>query len=536
MKYRSWRAVIALWPAAPATGHPGGGEYGIERLEMTSPVNENRTTVRRRFPLRFPASLLALLLLATCTPPVIAENTGIVSVSGVRFMLNGVPFFYAGCNNYYQMVYAADPELRPFVEEVQAEAAGLELTVLRTWAFNDGASQWNALQTSPGVYQEYVFEGLDHVLQLADQYGLRLILTLVNNWDDYGGMNQYVAWSGTADDHDDFYSDDSCRSWYKDHVSAILNRVNTLNGRVYREDPTIFAWELANEPRCESDPTGATLEEWIAEMSAHVKSIDATHLVTTGSEGFYGPTGPDHNPNGWMSLLGVDFIPHHAIETIDFACVHAWPDWWGISYEQSMLWMRDHIGDSTEFLNKPVILEEFGKQRPVETRDLFFRGWYDEIYLAAEAGEAAGGSNVWILYHDEYPDYDGFGVYCPDDSSTCDIIAVEAGRMNSLIAAGVQDEVQDTVEQLVARSFPNPFNPAVSIVYTVPAAGPVVLAVHDLSGRRVRTLVDAHRSAGDHVDRWNGTDDTGAALASGVYFYHVETGSRSANGKLLLIR
>jgi len=106
---------------------------------------------------------------------------------------------------------------------------------------------------------------------------------------------------------------------------------------------------------------------------------------------------------------------------------------WGTSYAESMTWVRDHIDDSTDLLGKPVILEEFGRGRPVETRDVYYQGWYDEIYLAAQAGEAAGGSNFWILYHDDYEDYDGFGVYYPEDTSTCAIIAAEAARMNALI-------------------------------------------------------------------------------------------------------
>ena len=51
------------------------------------------------------------------------------------------------------MVYAAEAGLRGYVDEVLEEAAGLGLTVVRTWAFNDGADEWNALQVAPGVYQ-----------------------------------------------------------------------------------------------------------------------------------------------------------------------------------------------------------------------------------------------------------------------------------------------------------------------------------------------------------------------------------------------
>ena len=374
-----------------------------------------------------------LVVFLTLVPFGQAENTGIMAIDGNHFMLHGQPYYYAGTNCYYLMVYAADPGLRGYVDEILEEAAEMGLTVVRTWAFNDGAGQWNALQTSPGAYQEFVFQGLDYVLYKADLLGIRVILPLVNNWDDYGGMNQYVEWSPTASEHDDFYTDSSCRQWYKDHVTQVLNRVNTFNGRTYRTDPTVFAWELANEPRQESDSQGNELQAWIEEMSAYVKTLVALHLLTTGSEGYYGPSGPNHNPVNWFSWVGVDYIRNHTSATIDFACFHAFPDYWGLDYADSMLWAQDHIDDADALLGKPVVFEEFGKYRPLAERDDYFQAWYDEIYNAAAAGDSAGGSSFWILYHDDYSDYDNFGVYYPSDTSTCQIIATEAARIQDLI-------------------------------------------------------------------------------------------------------
>ncbi|MDI5787504.1 cellulase family glycosylhydrolase [Bacillus licheniformis] len=66
----------------------------------------------------------------------------------------------------------------------------------------------------------------------------------------------------------------------------MLNRVNTYNGVKYKDDPAIMAWELANEPRVQSDRTGNTLVEWADEMSEFIKSIDQNHLVAVGDEGF----------------------------------------------------------------------------------------------------------------------------------------------------------------------------------------------------------------------------------------------------------
>jgi len=467
-----------------------------------------------------------------------AGNAGFVQREGVHFILDGRPFHFAGFNNYYQMVFAADPALRPFVDEVQEEAAALGLTVLRTWAFNDGADQWHALQIAPGVYDEAVFRGLDYVLHRADSLGLRVILPLVNNWDDYGGMNQYVEWSLTVDHHDDFYTDANCRAFYRDHAAAMIGRVNTFNGRRYGEDPTIFAWELANEPRCNSDPSGATLQAWIEEMSAHIKSLDPLHMVTTGSEGFYGPAGPDHNPAGWFRWVGVDFVPNHQPETIDFATVHVYPESWGLTYAQSMAWVRDHIQDCAALVGKPVVLEEFGKQLPLATRDLYFQGWYDEIHAGAETGLTSGGSNFWILYHDAYPDYDGFGVYCPAHASTLAIIRAEAERMAALIPpSGARDPAPPPPRaplRLLVR--PNPAPATATVEFALASPERVRLEILDPAGRRVRLLADGPFAAGSHRLTWNGDAGDGLPSAPGAYFCRLRAAGAEAASRLVLLR
>lgn len=356
-----------------------------------------------------------------------------VEVNGLDLEHKDLPFHYAGLNNYYAMVYSAEPNLVYGVDEVLDEAEAMGLSVLRTWAFNDGAAQWNALQTSPGVYDETTFRALDRVVQQAGEHGLHLILTLVNNWDDYGGMNQYVAWSPTASVHDDFYTDGNCKRWYKDHIEALLYRVNTLTGVAYRDDPTILAWELANEARCPADPSGVTLRNWTTEMAGHIKTHDPNHLVTTGSEGFYGIPDGARNPFPWMSNEGVDFLQHHAVADIDFAVIHTWPDIWGMHLSVTRQWILDHLADAGTTLGKPLVVEEFGKVRPEWLRDNFYQEIYDQIFLSADAGGAAAGSHFWHLIHDDYAPFDdGFGVFYPADQSTITIIETEAARIHDL--------------------------------------------------------------------------------------------------------
>jgi len=76
-------------------------------------------------------------------------------------------------------------------------------------------------------------------------------------------------------------------------MSTVLNRTNSITGVKYKDDPTVFSWELANEPRCinASLPTSGTCtadtsSTGASEMSTYAKSIDSNHMVSIGDEGF----------------------------------------------------------------------------------------------------------------------------------------------------------------------------------------------------------------------------------------------------------
>ena len=83
---------------------------------------------------------------------------------------------------------------------------------------------------------------------------------------------------------------------------------------------------------------------------------------------------------------------------------------------------------------------------------------------------------------------------------------------------------------------PNPFNPATTIRFELASPGPVTLAVYDVGGRLVRLLVDHDMEAGRHEAVWDGRAAGGAAAASGVYFYRLETPAFSGTRKMVLLR
>lgn len=71
-----------------------------------------------------------------------------------------------------------------------------------------------------------------------------------------------------------------------------------------REDPTIFAWDLANEPRCEGDPGATILATWIENTAAWVKGLGARQPITVGLEGFFGPSTPGEARVWWWGGVG----------------------------------------------------------------------------------------------------------------------------------------------------------------------------------------------------------------------------------------
>ncbi|CAA0827035.1 Mannan endo-1-4-beta-mannosidase 7, partial [Striga hermonthica] len=159
---------------------------------------------------------------------------------------------------------------------------------------------------------------------------MRLILSLSNNYQDFGGRPQYVSWAKNAGaqtkSDDDFYTNEVVKEYYKRHVQRVLNRINTITGVAYKDDPTIMAWELINEPRCQADYSGDTVNAWVQEMASHVKSIDSKHLLEVGMEGFYGDSFPDRKQYNPGYQVGTDFITTNLIEEIDFTTIHAYPD------------------------------------------------------------------------------------------------------------------------------------------------------------------------------------------------------------------
>jgi hypothetical protein len=102
--------------------------------------------------------------------------------------------------------------------------------------------------------------------------------------------------------------------------------------------------------------------------------------------------------------------------------------------------------------------------------------------------------------------------------------------------AAVEEGLSLPEEFSLSQNYPNPFNPETSISYTLETAGQIDLAIYDVLGRRVQTLVQVNQEAGTYSARWDGRTSTGAEAATGMYIYQLKTATGVASRKMLLVR
>ena len=88
----------------------------------------------------------------------------------------------------------------------------------------------------------------------------------------------------------------------------------------------------------------------------------------------------------------------------------------------------------------------------------------------------------------------------------------------------------------LVQNFPNPFNPATTIAFSLARRGHVVLAIYDVRGALVRTLVNETRTAGDYRIEWDGRNNAGTSVSSGVYFYRLSASGFRSTKKMVLLK
>ncbi len=99
------------------------------------------------------------------------------------------------------------------------------------------------------------------------------------------------------------------------------------------------------------------------------------------------------------------------------------------------------------------------------------------------------------------------------------------------------DPIIPAVDNVItATNYPNPFNPSTTIAFSLPKAGIATVEIYNLKGQKVRSLLHAKLSSGEHKAVWDGTNDDGKTVSSGIYFYRVCCNKQTCTGKMILAK
>jgi hypothetical protein len=227
----------------------------------------------------------ALLLLST--GGVLAADA-FVTRQGSRLLLDGQPFRFVSVNipNYFIVEDPARAGTRAWHRVTAFEQRDAVRTVkrlggqaFRVYCFSveggvnveDDMAHISAAPDGSIRYHEALFQDVDRGLAIAAEEGVRVVIPLVDNWAWFGGHVEWAKLTGSRD----FWTDERARAAYREFLGWLLERRNTVNGRRYKDDPTILAWELGND-------LGKAPPEWVREMAAYLKQHDARHLVMDG--------------------------------------------------------------------------------------------------------------------------------------------------------------------------------------------------------------------------------------------------------------
>ena len=317
---------------------------------------------------------------ASLNASAISSSSSFIRPCGIKFCLDGKPWYSVGTNawNIHRLAGNNIAASKARIKSEIAMHASKGANTLRIFSHSDGSGGYavTPIQPSPGVFNEQALSVLDYTLAVASDHNIHVILTLANFEPFTGGMQWYVdrlVCQGC--DKELFYTNFKAKYAYKKWVSTLANRKNTVNGRIYKADPTVMAFELLNEPHTRDGyeksrglPPGKLAKDWIGEMAKYLKeTVKVEQMVASGEEGYRsdGPT-TGAKGNNWINggLKGVDFVGNVRDTAIDFATVHCYPDNWGFSaseYKEYAYFMRDRstIAHSN---NKPIIMEEYGQR------------------------------------------------------------------------------------------------------------------------------------------------------------------------------
>lgn len=315
--------------------------------------------------------------------------------TGRQLMLNGAPFRFAGANIYWlgTGVTQAGVDYNTQVSSILKVASqdpgnGMSGTVVRahTLGISAGCGDDTCVEPTLGNIPQSstAFSRIDYVLSQAAQDHLHLVIPFVDNWNyGPGGITTWINWRGSSNPSD-FYTNSTIINDFETYIGAILNHKNSITGVLYKNDPTILAWEEGNE-------LNDAPASWIDTIAKYIKSQDSNHLVAFGAQ-----AGLQRN-----NSLGV--------ASIDIEDAHYYP-----------MNTSQMVSDATTTYQsgKVYYIGEFGWNQG----DL--AGYLSTIAASnGSQGYLVSGDTYWSLFPKGVDHNDGFTLHFPgDDASMTDSI------------------------------------------------------------------------------------------------------------------
>jgi hypothetical protein len=171
-----------------------------------------------------------------------------------------------------------------------------------------------------------------------------------------------------------------------------------------------------------------------------------------------------------------------------------------------------------------------------------------DVYRVVSPDPSGAGEGDWLLGYTFAGSNGRFEFYLPSGPAMPIILTAVAsdaeGNSSEFSVNGYSPDatlVEDSEELLpldfsLSQNYPNPFNATTRIVFSLPRKAEATLAVYNVLGQQVRTLTEGVFSAGEHEAVWDGTDESGAEVASGVYFYRLVSETQRIARKMVLLK
>ena len=231
----------------------------------------------------------------TTTNP--ADSMKLVTRQGDKLMIGDQEFRFLGLDapNIQQNETQIRPdranrfpdefEIRDLLGGIQREG-GLATRTFSLSIYSPEDHGMPVYVTSRRNYNEEAFQCLDRVIALGHEYNVRLIIPFIASQTFAGirGVDEFSTLSGKP--KGSFWTDEEVKADFRHLLDFMLNRTNTVNGIVYKDDPAILCWQLGNEFGSYPGDRGLKYDEWSPrilawslEMAAYIKKADTNHLI-----------------------------------------------------------------------------------------------------------------------------------------------------------------------------------------------------------------------------------------------------------------